>query len=86
MYKKILGDDLEVFFESLKKFGNVQGPVSIGGSSYEFREVYSPKEMNLTYTRTMIPPKKFFLRARCHRRGQCTQNQTGLGKDVTYMR
>lgn len=62
MYKKILGDDLEAFFESLKKFGNIQGPVSIGGSSYEFKEVYSPEEMNLTYTRTMIPPKKFFLK------------------------
>lgn len=62
MYKKILGDDLDAFFESLKKLGKVQGPVSIGGSSYEFREVSSPEEMDLTYTRTMIPPKKFFLK------------------------
>ena len=62
MYKKILGDDLEAFFESLEKFGKVLGPVGIGGSSYEFKEVYSPEEMNLTYTRTMIPPKKFFLK------------------------
>lgn len=62
MYKKLLRDDLDAFFESLKRLGKVQGPVSIGGSSYAFKEVCSPEEMDLTYTRTMIPPKKFFLK------------------------
>jgi len=62
VYKKILGDDLGAFFESLRSLGKVQGPVSIGGSSYEFREVCSLDEIDLTYTRTMIPPKKFFVK------------------------
>lgn len=62
MYKKLLRDDLDAFFESLKRLGKVQGPVCIGGSSYAFKEVCSPEEMDLTYTRTMIPPKKFFLK------------------------
>jgi len=61
MYKKLLDDDFDVFFESLKNLGKIQGPVSLGGSSYAFEEVSSPDEIDLTYTRTMMPPKKFFL-------------------------
>ena len=64
MYKKLLADELDDFFESLKNLGKVQGPVSIGGSSCDFREVDSPNEVDLTYTRTIIPPKKFFLKTK----------------------
>jgi len=62
MYKKIMKEDFHSFFESLKKRGRVYGPVNIGGSSYDFKEVNSLSEIDVTYTRTMIPPKKFFVK------------------------
>ncbi|MFX1361925.1 MAG: 4Fe-4S dicluster domain-containing protein [Promethearchaeota archaeon] len=55
-------ENINSFFESLKKYGRVFGPVKSGVSSYAFREVDSLKEVNLEYPRTMIPPKKFFLK------------------------
>ncbi|MCW4026848.1 MAG: 4Fe-4S dicluster domain-containing protein [Candidatus Bathyarchaeota archaeon] len=64
MYKKLAKEELYGFFESLKKMGKVYAPVSIGGSSYDFKEVSSPNEADLTYTRTMIPPKKFFVKTK----------------------
>jgi len=62
MYKILAKENLHSFFESLKKIGKVHGPVKIAGSSYDFREVDSLDEVDLTYTRTMIPPKKFFVK------------------------
>jgi sulfhydrogenase subunit beta (sulfur reductase) len=62
MYRKLLKEDFYNFFEILKEQGKVYGPTSIGGSSHEFREVSSPDQVNLNYTRTMIPPKKFFVK------------------------
>lgn len=61
MYKKLAKTEFPKFFEGLGNLGKVYGPVNIEGSTYEFREVQSPEEMDLKYTRTMIPPKKFFL-------------------------
>jgi len=61
MYKKLAKTEFPRFFEGLGNLGKVYGPVNIEGSTYEFREVQSPEEMDLKYTRTMIPPKKFFL-------------------------
>ncbi|HIE18478.1 TPA: hydrogenase, partial [Candidatus Bathyarchaeota archaeon] len=62
MYKMLANENLHSFFESLKKIGKVYGPVKVRGSSYDFREVESLSEVDLTYTRTMIPPKKFFVK------------------------
>lgn len=62
MYKKLAKGDLDLFFQNLKTLGKVYGPVSIGGFSYEFKEVNSIDSINLDYTRTMIPPKKFYVK------------------------
>jgi len=62
MYKILENENLHSFFESLRKIGKVYGPVKIGESTYDFREVESLSEIDLTYTRTMIPPKKFFIK------------------------
>lgn len=64
MYKKIMRDDFNDFFENLKKQGKIQGPVSINGFSHEFRRVNSVDEMDLSYTRTMVPPKSFFIKTK----------------------
>lgn len=61
-YVILPNENINSFFESLKKYGRVFGPVKSGVSSYAFREVDSLKEVNLEYPRTMIPPKKFFLK------------------------
>lgn len=42
MFKKLAKEDLYGFFESLKQAGKVHGPVNIGGSSYDFKEISSP--------------------------------------------
>ncbi len=62
MYKKLLKDDLENFIFILKKFGVVHAPVREAGRVYEFTELTDSKILQLNYTRTMIPPKKFFLK------------------------
>jgi len=63
MYKKLFVEDIGVFFKSLNSLGIVQGPAILGGSSHEFKQDCSLNELDLTYTRTMIPPKKFLLKA-----------------------
>ncbi|MFX0096363.1 MAG: 4Fe-4S dicluster domain-containing protein [Candidatus Hodarchaeota archaeon] len=55
-------ENIDSFFESLKKYGRVFGPVKSSVSSYAFRRVNSIKEVELQYPRTMIPPKKLFLK------------------------
>jgi len=62
MYKVLAKENMYSFFEILKGIGKVYGPVKVGESSYDFREVDSLSEVDLTYVRTMIPPKKFFLK------------------------
>ena len=62
MYKVLTKENLHAFFESLKNIGKVHGPVKVGDSSYDFREVDSLNKVDLAYTRTMIPPKKFFVK------------------------
>jgi len=61
IYVKLPRENLSAFFQSLKKHGKVYGPVRIS-ESYGFKEVSKVAEMNLNYTRTMIPPKKFFVK------------------------
>lgn len=55
-------ENINSLFESLKKYGKVFAPVKSGVSSYAFREVDSLEGVDLDHPRTMIPPKKFFLR------------------------
>jgi len=60
-YVKLPKENLEAFVENLQAYGKVYGPVKIG-EFYSFQEIKNLKEMDLDYTRTMIPPKKFFLK------------------------
>ncbi|RDD53395.1 MAG: hydrogenase [Candidatus Korarchaeota archaeon NZ13-K] len=55
--------DLPKLLSALKEFGEVHGPVRYG-KFHSFRRVDSADEMDLSYTRTMIPPKKYFVRPR----------------------
>jgi sulfhydrogenase subunit beta (sulfur reductase) len=48
------------FFEALKIKGPVNAPVK-QGTINAFKKVKDPDEINLDYTRTMIPPKKYFI-------------------------
>jgi len=62
MYKKLMMEDFDDFFKNLKKLGDIYGPVRVRDSFYEFRKVNAASEIDLSYTRTMIPPKKFFIK------------------------
>ncbi len=64
LFKKIKKGDFDALFGELKKHGPTYGPVKTGRLSYAFMRVDSPGEMDLSYTRTMIPVKKFFVRPR----------------------
>jgi len=48
-------------FEALKSWGEVHAPVKVG-RFYSFKRVESLGEFTLSYTRTMIPPKKYFVK------------------------
>jgi len=62
LYLKLPKENFSAFFENLRSFGRVYGPVKTGTATYAFKEVSSFGEMDLSYTRTMIPPKKFFIK------------------------
>jgi sulfhydrogenase subunit beta (sulfur reductase) len=62
-YAKLPKENLEAFVDNLKAFGRVFGPVRID-ESCSFQEVGNAKEMDLQTPRTMIPPKKLFLKLR----------------------
>ena len=64
MYKVLPKENLQSLFEGLRKIGDVYAPVKISGLSHDFRKVNSISEVDLEYTRTMIPPKKFFVKPR----------------------
>lgn len=58
---KLPRENFTAFFESLKNYGKVYGPVKIS-ESYGFKEVSNVAQLSLEYPRTMIPPKKFFVK------------------------
>ena len=60
-YVKLPKDKIAAFVDNLKAHGAVYGPVKIG-EFYSFQKIKNSKEMSLDYTRTMISPKKFFLK------------------------
>ena len=53
-------ENFNEFFNILKLKGNINAPVK-QGTINAFKKVESPEEINLDYTRTMIPPKKYFI-------------------------
>jgi sulfhydrogenase subunit beta (sulfur reductase) len=60
-YIKLPRENLDAFVEKLNAYGKVFGPVKID-ESYYFQEIRKSREMSLNYVRTMLPPKKFFLK------------------------
>jgi sulfhydrogenase subunit beta (sulfur reductase) len=62
MYTKIRKENFYSFLINLTKYGKIFAPVKRGDSFYEFKEISSFKGINLIYPRTMISPKKFFLK------------------------
>ncbi|MEM1871898.1 MAG: hypothetical protein QXJ00_01615, partial [Candidatus Nezhaarchaeales archaeon] len=60
-YVKLLKENFKDFFENLKKFGEVHAPVK-RGNSFSFAKVDSPSEVALKYNRTILPPKKYFIK------------------------
>ena len=61
LYKILSKENLEPFSNSLKKSGRIFAPVKTSKESHSFKEVAHLKDADLEYTRTMIPPKKFFI-------------------------
>ncbi|WP_048058117.1 NAD(P)-dependent hydrogenase/sulfhydrogenase 2 subunit beta [Pyrococcus yayanosii] len=62
-YVKLPSENLPEFFNRLKKLGKVYAPVQ-RGSTYSFEQVEYIDDVALHYTRTVLPPKKFFVRPR----------------------
>jgi sulfhydrogenase subunit beta (sulfur reductase) len=60
-YVKLPKEMLGELFEALKMFGEVHAPVK-RGKTFLFTKVSSPSEASLNYNRTMLPPKKYFVR------------------------
>ncbi|MFA4701368.1 NAD(P)-dependent hydrogenase/sulfhydrogenase 2 subunit beta [Pyrococcus kukulkanii] len=62
-YVKLPAENFSTFFETLKQLGKIYGPVK-HNSTYTFIQVDNVKELSLDYTRTILPPKKFFVKPR----------------------
>ncbi len=60
-YVKLLKGKFPELFDALKKWGEIHAPIK-RGKSYAFARVDSPSEIALDYNRTMIPPKKYFVK------------------------
>ena len=61
LYKIINKENIEQFSYSLRNSGTIFAPVKTSTEVHSFKEVNSLKEADLEYSRTMIPPKKFFI-------------------------
>ncbi|CAB49860.1 NAD(P)-dependent hydrogenase/sulfhydrogenase 2 subunit beta [Pyrococcus abyssi] len=62
-YVKLPVENFQEFFERLKEIGKIYAPVR-HNSIYKFEEVQELSEVSLNYTRTILPPKKFFVKPR----------------------
>jgi sulfhydrogenase subunit beta (sulfur reductase) len=60
-YCKMPRENLDAFVDNMKTYGTIYGPVK-NNEFYSFQEIDNSSEMALNYSRTMIPPKKFFLK------------------------
>ncbi|MBD3171081.1 hydrogenase [Candidatus Bathyarchaeota archaeon] len=54
-------ENLDQFSNNLLKSGKIFAPLKISQDVHSFKEVTSLGEADLDYSRTMIPPKKFFI-------------------------
>ena len=49
------------FFNCIQSYGDVYGPVNGTSKAHAFKNVKRFSDVDLDYTRTMIPPKKYFI-------------------------
>ncbi|MCW4050614.1 MAG: 4Fe-4S dicluster domain-containing protein [Candidatus Bathyarchaeota archaeon] len=54
-------ENLVEFFEAMQSYGEVVAPVRATDNAHRFQPVKGIDELDLDYTRTMIPPKKYFI-------------------------
>ena len=52
---------LDSFFKQVYQIGDIFAPVKLSKDTHSFKRVKSLPEVDFSYTRTMIPPKKFFI-------------------------
>ncbi|HUV35287.1 MAG TPA: nickel-dependent hydrogenase large subunit [Candidatus Desulfaltia sp.] len=52
---------MKEFFQALQGYGDVAAPVRATEKTHRFKIVRALEEADLSYTRTMIPPKKYFI-------------------------
>jgi sulfhydrogenase subunit beta (sulfur reductase) len=57
---KLKREDLYVYLESLKSYGELWGPVG-RGEKYAYAKLDNVRDVALQALRTIIPPKKFFV-------------------------
>ncbi|MEM2251329.1 MAG: 4Fe-4S dicluster domain-containing protein [Candidatus Hadarchaeales archaeon] len=60
MHKILPKENLRNFFEKLKELGEVHAPVR-RGTIFAFSKIESVEQIEFSYVRTMIPPKKYFI-------------------------
>jgi sulfhydrogenase subunit beta (sulfur reductase) len=59
---KLPKKNMDSFLSVLNKFGEIQVPVKKGEKSFAFDKISNWSEVNLDYNRTILPPKKYFLK------------------------
>ena len=59
---KLPKENLKEFLISLKKFGEIYAPVKKGEKAYVFSKLTDLSKVELHYQRTILPPKKYFLK------------------------
>ncbi|HII60295.1 NADPH-dependent hydrogenase/sulfhydrogenase 1 subunit beta [Pyrococcus horikoshii] len=63
-YVKLPKENTYEFLERLKEWGKLYAPVKISEKFYDFREIDDVRKVEFHYTRTIMPPKKFFFKPR----------------------
>ena len=61
LVKTLSKTQMRDFFQALQGYGVIAAPVRVTEKTYRFQLVYALEEVDLSYTRTMIPPKKYFI-------------------------
>jgi len=59
-YVKLPFDKKREFLNALKSYGNLYAPMSISEKAFDFKEIDSVSEIRFDYTRTVLPPRKYF--------------------------
>lgn len=59
---KLPKKNLNAFLKSIEEFGELHAPVRRGDHSYAFDKVKDFEDIKLDYTRSILPPKKYFMK------------------------